>query len=116
MKIWEAELILFYTFEEELKTKFTFELQEKEYEVNKNNNNEWFYFKDWVSDRIPMNMTIERYYDNYKIIQGFDHELKKEELEQLEKDMRVLTRKQLDYDKELYLKKYEEKLKVIESN
>lgn len=114
MKIWKAELILFYTFEkEELQTEFIFELEEHNYKENEKFN-EWIYFEDWVSDRIPVNMTIERFYDNYKIVQGFDYELNKEELEQLEKDMRECMKKQLEYDKELYLKKYEEKLKVIQ--
>lgn len=112
MKIWKSILVLFYNENEEHETKFKFELQEKDYNLNKSAD-EWTHFEDWVMDRIPMNMTIERYYDNYKITQGFDHELNRKELTELEYDMRILMRKQLMYDKELYLKKFEEKLKVI---
>jgi hypothetical protein len=113
MKIWKAELNLFYNFDEELQTKFRFELQDKEYETN-TKNNEWTYWENWTSERIPMEMTIEKYYDNYKITQGFDHELNKEELKQLEIKMRELMKKQLNYDKEMYLKSYEKKLKAVE--
>jgi hypothetical protein len=112
MKIWKAKLILLYIDDNDYKTKFTFELQEKEYEVNEKFK-EWTWYENWISERIPMNMTIERYYDNYKITQGFDYELNKTELVQLENDMRELMKKQLNYDKELYLKKYKEKLKAI---
>jgi hypothetical protein len=70
MKIWKAKLILLNTDDNNYKTKFTFKPQEKEYEAN-NNFKEWTWFENWVGDSIPMNMTIERYYDNYKIIQGF---------------------------------------------
>jgi threonyl-tRNA synthetase len=48
-----------------------------------------------------------------RLYKDFDHELNQEELEQLENEMRKFMKKQLDYDKELYLKKYEEKLKAI---
>jgi hypothetical protein len=112
MKIWKGVLILFHNENEEYETKFKFELQDKEYNLNKSGD-EWTHFGDWVSDSIPVNMTIERYYDDYKIIQGFDHELSKKELMSLEYDMRELMRKQSFYDKEIYLKKWEEKFKII---
>lgn len=111
MKILKAELVLFN--DKKYTMIFSFELQQQDYKVNEKFN-EWTYFEDWISYKIPMNMTIERYYDNYKIIQGFDHELNEEELKQLEKDMRILMEKQLNYDKEIFLKEYEKKLKVIQ--
>lgn len=114
MKIWKAKLVLFYIEDETYSVKFNFELQEQEYKIN-DKFKEWIHSKDWICDRVPMNITIERYYDNYKIIQGFDHELNDEELKQLESDMRDLMKKQLNYDKEIYLKKFEDKLKAIRS-
>jgi hypothetical protein len=101
MKIWKAKLILLYNDDNTYEIKFFFELQDKEFNLNEKFN-EWTHYEDWVMNRIPLKMTIERY-----------HELNEEELEQLEKDMRELMKKQLEYDKELYLKKYEEKLKAI---
>lgn len=111
MKIWKAELILLH--DKEYEMNFSFEIQEQDYKVNEKFN-EWTYFESWISYKIPMNMILERYYDNYKIIQGFDHELNEEELVQLEKDMRKAMEKQLNYDKEQFLKEYEKKLKVIQ--
>ena len=114
MKIWKAELVLFYTENDTYDIKFSLTLQEQEFEFNERTSDEWIHAKEWVVDRIPKKMNIERYYDNYKITQGFDHELNEEELKQLEKTMRECMQKQLDCDKELYLKKYEQKLKVIQ--
>jgi len=110
MNILKAELVLLH--DKEYKMIFSLELQEQDYKVNKKFN-EWTYFESWISYKIPMNMTIERYYDNYKIIQGFDHKLSEEESKLLEKDMRTLMEKQLNYDKEQFLKEYEKKLEVI---
>ncbi|HCL4447179.1 TPA: hypothetical protein N2D16_002784 [Clostridium botulinum] len=113
MKIWKAELILNYNFEDKWQTKFYFEPQEEDYKVNEKFN-EWTYFKNWVGYRIPMKMLIENCsYSGLKAIQGFDHELNKDELIQLEKNMKSFMRKQLDCKKEEYLKQYENKLKAI---
>lgn len=113
MKIWKAELILFYSKDNMPDTRFTFEEQEKDYKIN-DLNTEYIHSEDWTCDRIPIKMTIEK--DCFvvcKVVQGFDHQLDKNELGQLEKNMRSLLQKQLEYEKEIYLKKYEEKLKVV---
>lgn len=113
MNIWKAELRLYCNEDYKYKTYFSFELQEEEYKINEKFN-EWICFEDWVSYRIPMNIAIENNgYTGFKVVQGFNHELNKEELVKLEKDMRNLMRKQLDYEKVKYLEQYENKLKVV---
>ncbi|MBY6838720.1 hypothetical protein [Clostridium botulinum] len=114
MKIWKAELSLFCNFDDKWKTDFNFELQEQDYEVNEKFN-EWTYFEDWWEEKIPMSMKVKknRYNIEFDIVQGFDHDLPKEELVKLEKDVRNLMRKQLDYEKVKYLEQYENKLKVV---
>lgn len=114
MKIWKAELILNYNTEDKWQTKFYFELQKEDYKVSENFH-EWTYFKNWVGYRIPMKMQIENCsYGGFKIIQGFDCELNNNELVQLEKNMRNIMRKQLDYEREKYIKQYEIKLKAVD--
>jgi hypothetical protein len=114
MKIWEAKLLLTLNENDEFKTYFTLEKQEKEYKLNKYNNEEWTCGEGWIVNRIPINMTISPTSTGLiKIIQGFDRELSKEEIIQLEKDMRVVMKKQLIYEKDMYLKKYQEKLESI---
>ncbi|HBJ1650857.1 TPA: hypothetical protein LA460_000075 [Clostridium botulinum] len=113
MKIWKAELCLFYNFDNEWETDFSFELQEEEYKINEKFN-EWICFEDWVNYRIPMDMAIDNNgYTGFKVVQGFDNELNKEELIKLEKDMRDLMKKKLEIDKKRYLKDYENKIKAI---
>ncbi|NFH01321.1 hypothetical protein FC831_13720 [Clostridium botulinum] len=113
MKIWKAELRLYCNEDYKYKTYFSFELQEEEYKINEKFN-EWICFEDWVSYRIPMNIAIENNgYTGFKVVQGFDNELNKEELIKLEKDMRDLMKKKLKIDKKRYLEDYEKKLGAI---
>ena len=112
MKIWEAKLILFYAEDGSFKLRFTFESDDKDYKENEKFN-EWFCSEGWIGYKIQMNMVIEKAYGNLKVIQGFDHELNKEELKQLELEIRRFMRKKLDYDREIYQRDYEKKLSVI---
>lgn len=113
IKIWKAKLVLYYTDEDTYKTKFFFDLMENEYKINEYSKDEWTYFEDWVMDRIPMKMIAEKYYDNYNIIQGFDHELNADELIRLEADMKTFMLKHLNYDKEKCLEQFDKKFKAI---
>lgn len=113
MKIWQAELALRFNLDEQWETRFTFELQPGDFTINEKFN-EWTYHKDWLVDRIPMDMIVERCgYEGFKIVQGFDYEVTEEELHKIETRMRKLMRKQLDFEKENYLKKYEKMLGAV---
>lgn len=113
MKIWKAELILFYNEYDKWETKFKFELDSKDYKINKKFD-EWTYCKDWVMERIPMNMCVEiNYSTGFKIIQGFNRELSEVELTNLRNEMTVLMKKQLNFEKENYLKKWDEKSRAV---
>ena len=113
MKVWKAELILFLNDRDEYETKFLFELSDKDYKINEERK-EYLYFKDWVGERIPMNMSIDRTYcGDLKAIQGFDRELSEIELKDLEIAMKKLLKKQLDFEKEKYLKEYNKKINIL---
>ena len=110
MKIWRAVLVLSLNENDEYVTKFKFEQTDKEYEERKE---DWFWYEGWIGDKIPKKMTISNYYSNYKIEQGFDRKLSEEELDKLQKDMKALMVKQIEYDKKEYLSNIEEKLAVL---
>lgn len=115
MKIWKAELMLFYTDEDKWTTKFKFKSDDKEYEIN-NKFDEWNHCEDWIMDRIPMNMCIEGLHtltNGFKVVQGFDRELSAIELFYLRNQMIVMMEKQLKFQKEKYLKEWDEKLRAI---
>lgn len=114
MKIWKAELILFYNKKDEYETHFSFELQNEDYEINDCTNDEWIYSEGWTCTRIPIKMIIENYnYGLLKVTQGFDHELNKDKLQQLENGMKKYMIVKLKSMKEDYLKQYEKKLAAI---
>lgn len=122
MKIWKAELILRYTEKEEYKTEFKCELQKEEYEVlnTKGLKFAWIkadtcvYLNNVTGNIIPMNANIERTIaGNLKIVQGFDHELNNEELISVKRVMSECMRNQLLYERDMYLKENENKLKAI---
>lgn len=112
MKIWSTELALIEDEDGNYNVRFTYQLEKYEYEVNEHVKNEWICRKGWYVT-LPMQMTLKRFYDSYRVIQSFDHELSKKELKKIETDMRKLMKQQLDYDKEAYLKRYEKKAQVI---
>lgn len=116
MKIWIADLILIYNDENKWEAIFDFELSDKEWEFNQRNNS-YTYFKEWVSDSIPVKMEVDRTWSgNLKVKQGFDRELTEEELKELEKKMKVLLLKKLEIEKDNYLRTYENKVKSIRGN
>lgn len=110
MKIWRAVLVLSLNENDEYVTKFKFEQTDKEYEENKEN---WSWYEGWVGDIIPKKMTIGYFQSYYKVEQGFNKKLTKEELDKLQKDMKTLMIKQIEYDKEKYLNNIEKKLAVL---
>lgn len=100
MKIWVANLLLTTDDNGEYKTKFIFELQDKEYELT-NGNIEWIYRNGYVIEIVPTKMRVgETYFGNPKVTQGFDHKLNSEELKELEYEMRKLLTRHLKEEKE----------------
>lgn len=113
MKIWVAELILICNDENKWESIFDFKLSNKEWEFNSKNNS-YTYFKNWVSDRMPINMEIDRTWTgDLKVQQGFDRKLNCEELKELKNNMKTLMLKRLENEKNEYLSTYENKLKSI---
>lgn len=115
MKIWKAELFLLYDLNDEWITRFNFELQDGNYKINEHNE-EWVFFENWVSYRIPKYMKAEPCISGFKVEQGFDYELTEEELEQLKKDMIKGMKKYLTLKKERYLQTYETQIQVLEGD
>lgn len=114
LKIWKAELILFCDDEDKWITRFEFKTNNKEYEIN-NKFDEWVYSEGWLMDRLPMNMNVEglTYSTGFKVIQGFDKELSSIELTNLRNEMTALMKKQLNFEKEKYLKEWDNKLRAV---
>lgn len=112
MKIWKAELILFFNLNDEWEIKFNFKLEEKDYKIDEKLKR-MIYLKEWSYVKIPMEMEVEDLGTNIKIIQGFDYELDKLELQELEEEMKELIKKYLYMKKEEYLKEYERKISII---
>lgn len=113
MKVWKTELILRYDDSGNWMTSFHFKLQDGEYKENKNFN-EWTCFKDWVSNTIPMNISVRpNVYGGLKVVQGIDHSLTENELQVLESEMKRVLKEHLEAEKEIYLKTYLEKIKTI---
>ena len=114
MKIWKATLVLFYNMADEWESRFDFELQDKPFEINMYVIDEWIYREGWSIASIPMNMNVEKIESGYKVVQGFDHDLSKEELNKLKRTMEDKLKDYLNEEKEDYLKTYEDKMKAIE--
>lgn len=114
MKIWKAVLVLFYNMEDEWESKFYFEPQDKLFDINIYVPDEWIYREGWSIASIPMNMNVEKIESGYKVVQGFDHDLSKEELNKLKRTMEDKLKDYLNEEKEDYLKTYEDKMKAIE--
>lgn len=113
MRIWKAMLILSYDNNDNLVVRFSFDLQEKEYRINEKFK-EWVFSESWVSDRIPMEMKVEKTgYNGITVVQGFDNELSDIELILLETKMRKLMKEQLDYEMEIYKEDYLKKINVV---
>ena len=111
MKIWKAELVLMCKENNEYKVDFYFELQKEDYKVNEKFD-EWIYSEGWICNRLPIKMIVESTYST-RVIQGFDRELSEEELKGLKEDMKVLMQKQLDCEKEIFLQRYDDKIKAL---
>ena len=60
-----------------------------------------------------MYMEVEKIDSGYKVVQGFDHDLSKEELNKLKRTMKERLCNYLYEEKEDYIKKYEDKIKAI---
>lgn len=75
---------------------------------------EWIYRDGWSITSIPMNMEVEQIVSGYRVTQGFDHDLSKEELNKLKRTMEERLGNYLYEEKENYIKKYEDKIKAIE--
>lgn len=113
MKIWKAELILNINMEEEYVTFFVFEEQKEDYKVN-SKLKEWVRAKSYFDSNVPMDMEVEHYnYGGMRVVQGFDHELTKEELDVLEKNMRKLMVKQLEQDRVDMIDQYSRKIQAV---
>lgn len=114
MKIWKAELILNYTIDNKWDVWFEFKAEDKEYKFN-DNNTEWLHSEEWICDRVPIEISIENlsYSTGFKIVQGFNKELNKNELEELKGKMKELANKKLEIQKSQVLKEFEEKLPAI---
>lgn len=112
MKIWEARLNLICKDVDDYELNFYFEQLQEDYKTN-SKCTEWVHSKGWIYRRVPMEVTISASYGNVSAVQGFDYELNQEELKEVEMSMRKLIREKLDSDREIYLRQYEEKLKVL---
>lgn len=105
-------MILFYTDEDKYSIRFFFDSDNKDYKINEKFN-EWTYYKDWIMDRIPMNMKVENTSTgSIEVIQGFDHELTIEELTEVKNEMNKKIIEYLNFEKEIFLNKQEKKLKA----
>lgn len=109
MKIWMAVLVLEFS-EEENKyiIRFKCECDNMNYKENKQ-------YKTWVNESftsiiIPMEMKVSH---SNCITQGFDYEPTQEEQNKIELNMKKLIRKELEYNKEKFLKEHEKKMKAI---
>ena len=112
MKIWKAELILRMDNDNWI-TDFSFKQEKREYEASEIAKH-WRCYENWTLNTVPMDMEITKLsYGKIAVVQGFDHCLTDEELKQLETDMRKLMRKQLDYEKGVYLKEYIDRANAI---
>lgn len=111
MKVWKARLSLVANDEMKWCTHFRFELQEKDYvKINK------YYVekgREWSSIHIPINMEYSRFYDSFKIEQGFERELNEDELKALEAEMKNKLIETLIMDKDYYISEYEQKMKAV---
>ncbi|NEZ47792.1 hypothetical protein FDF74_11430 [Clostridium niameyense] len=113
MKIYTATLWLINDMEGKYYTKFIFELADGDYKVN-GKYNEWTSVgKGWLTDKIPMSMIYEYSIGLPKVIQGFDHELTKDELIRLEQNMKNFMINGLEEEKDEFLKIYDKKVKAI---
>lgn len=113
MKIYKARLILNYTMDDKWDTRFYFELQDKEYKLNEKTN-EWTHIDGWIVNRIPNEMIVEQNgYDGLRVVQGFDRELNKNELNVLETEMRKMMVKELDVQRKRFLKEHGNKIKAV---
>lgn len=117
MKIYKAELIMFldydYTSKSKYGCKFSFELEKEEYKKEEKYNH-YTKGEGWVNYRIPINMEImPTAVGLYKVVQGFEKELNEEELESLKREMTLKLIEQLNKDKEDYLRKYDNKIQIL---
>ena len=113
MKIWEASLILIYNLNDEWESIFSFKSDDKDYTANEDTK-EWTSWKNWIGNKIPMNMTVDKTYNGeLKIIQGFDRELNENELFTLEQEMRKLMVVKLNEERESILDKYKNKINAV---
>lgn len=113
MIIWKARLILDYTMDDTWETRFYFTLQNEDYKLNEKAD-EWIHIDGWTVKRIPMNMTVEQNgYDGLRVVQGFDRELNKNELNVLETEMRKIMVKELDVQRKRFLKEHGNKIKAV---
>ncbi len=113
MKIWKATLVLFYNMADEWELKFYFKLQDKPFDINIYVPDEWIYRNGWSIASIPMNMNVEKIDSGYRVTQGFDYELSKEELNKLKRTMEEKLGGYIYDEKEDYIKKCEDKMKAI---
>lgn len=117
MKVYKAQLIMFLSLEkeDEYESKFTFELESKEYEKDEKHNR-YYRGEGWVGYSIPIDMEVEpTSFGLYKVVQGFEKELSKEELNNLKKMMISRMAEQLNNDREDYLRRYNNKIQMLSS-
>lgn len=115
MRIYIAELMIISDDNGDYEVTFSFEQSKREFKYNKETN-EFTYFKDWVSDRIPKNMSIEpSMWGGYKVVQGFEENLNEEQLKKLEDGMRMLLMAKLEMEKEKAVNRFEEKIVTLQT-
>lgn len=115
MKVWKATLTLSNNNDyDTYLCDFKFKLEDHEYDVNRYNSNEWVYYDDWLSYKIPKEMKIEHCYKVIKVVQGFDCKLEETEIRQVEANMKNLLKEKLLSDRENILKQFNAKIQAIQ--
>ena len=116
MKIWEAVLILTYNEDDNYYTRFRIIDHDEEYELN-SAGTEWTYWKGWIGNKIPVNMTATKSYcGELEIVQGFDRELTEKEIKELKNKMHKKMASYLLMEMKQELKRYQNKLDTVVNN
>lgn len=112
MKIFVAELVMI-SEDEDYEVKFNFEENDKDFEFNENKN-EFIHFDDWSDEKFPAKMSVKcSTFTGLKVVQAFDRELDKEELQALEQDMRYALINKLETEKQKVVLEFDQKINKL---
>ncbi len=112
MEIWKAELVLG-VLRNEYVINFYFEEQNEDYRLS-SDRSEYVYSEGWSLKRIPIKMTVNNdIHFIMRISQGFNRELSKTEIKDLEIQMKEFMKAELLKKKEIYLSNLEKQLEII---